>query len=621
MNGRCQPNLRVGAGGGSAARRSRRRYRAPAALFALAVVNGLLTLWISACSCAPLSPAAVFGGYFARPLTAALNLVPPVLLMALGYFLTGRAWSAYLLSAVPSFGLALANYYKIQLRGDPLVFADLRLVRTAGGIVGHYRLDVPVSFLLLLLVAVLSFLLCLFLLPERPRGAAARMRGSLLCLSLCVLFFALLSCRSAAAPSAAEPRDAESYASDGFWLSFLSGVGELPRSPSGYNASAAVSAFQSNDRDADIPAGQKVQVVGVMLESFCDLTDFPMLAELPRVASVYAPLHELEARSVSGDLITNIFSGGTVDTEWGYLTGYSRHDEFTAELDTYVRYFKAQGYDTVFRHPGHGWFYGRETINRYLGFDESMFAENGFGALVDPDDAIYRSDAVVFDYLLAELESRPPEDAPLFSFTVTYQNHGPYGADLFDGARVLPEDTGWSEESCGILSHYLYTVEDTVTQLLRFTDGLDALDSPVVLVLFGDHKPWLGNDKAVYRELGVDLALDTEQGFRNIFETPYLIWANRAAKTALGRPFSGSGGDISPCLLMEELFDCCGWDGPAFMQLARDMRARSPLLHQRGRFLVDGEFLSASELSGDVLSFYLDYRAVEYWREHHGLEA
>lgn len=49
-----------------------------------------------------------------------------------------------------------------------------------------------------------------------------------------------------------------------------------------------------------------------MLEAFCDLTDFPALAEQPAVQAVYAPLHDLEEQSVSGDLLTNIFAGGTV---------------------------------------------------------------------------------------------------------------------------------------------------------------------------------------------------------------------------------------------------------------------------------------------------------------------
>ena len=68
--------------------------------------------------------------------------------------------------------------------------------------------------------------------------------------------------------------------------------------------------------------------MGVMLEAFCDLTDFDAIAGFDTVQEVYAPWHALEEQSLSGRLLTNIFAGGTVDTEWGFLTGASEHDEY-----------------------------------------------------------------------------------------------------------------------------------------------------------------------------------------------------------------------------------------------------------------------------------------------------
>lgn len=88
-----------------------------------------------------------------------------------------------------------------------------------------------------------------------------------------------------------------------------------------------------------------------MLEAFSDLSDFPQLNEISAVRNLYEPLHELESRSVSGNLLTNIFAGGTTNTEWGFLTGYSQHEEFRGPINSYVRYFKDQGYDALYRHP------------------------------------------------------------------------------------------------------------------------------------------------------------------------------------------------------------------------------------------------------------------------------
>ncbi|MBR0063865.1 MAG: hypothetical protein IJP67_06840, partial [Oscillospiraceae bacterium] len=136
-------------------------------------------------------------------------------------------------------------------------------------------------------------------------------------------------------------------------------------------------------------------------------------------------------------------------------------------------------------------------------------------------------------------------------------------------------------------------------------------------VVFGDHKPWLGNKNSVYKELAVNMDLSTREGFYNYFSTPYLIWANTAAKEKLGCTFVGEGGDCSPCFLMSKLFDLCTWEGPGFMKLSRIMRTFTPMLHARGAFLENGELTDT--LSEENLSLYNSYLCAQYWRERHGI--
>ena len=146
------------------------------------------------------------------------------------------------------------------------------------------------------------------------------------------------------------------------------------------------------------------------------------------------------------------------------------------------------------------------------------------------------------------------------------------------------------------------------------TGALEEMDEPVVLVLFGDHKPWAGNNASVYDELGIDLYLSTLEGLRSRYSTPYLIWANSAAKEVLGRDFVGEGGDFSACFLMPKVFDSCGWQGPGFMELSRQMREISPLLHVSGRFLADGVLTDV--LPEEEMAFYQRFLQIQYYREH-----
>ena len=613
-------------GGEGASRTERGAHQAYLALFLtlLGIGAGFLALILGACAYAPLFHWQLFCSYFAHPPIVLLNLLPAVILIWLGYFLFRRAWAAYLFSAVPVIGLALVNYYKIQLRGDPFLAVDFRLIRTAGGIISHYSLTVTHIVLLVAALFTGMLLYAVFLMKNGLRGKWIRLIGALACAALAAVLYTRVYLddgiydRTANYDHTNRWSDVEVFVSRGFWYPFLRTVPDLvPSPPEGYDAASAAAALRAYP-GGDIPAEQRVHVVGVMLEAFCDLTDFPALAQQERVRALYEPLHALEEQSVSGDLLTNIFAGGTVDSEWGFLTGYTQHDEFRIDTDSYVRYFGAQGYETVYRHPGYGWFYNRRNVNRCLGFDESAFTEDGFGELVPPEAAPYHSDAILFDWLLRDLDERAGSGRPLFSFSVSYQNHGPYedanNPDLF----VNGEETGWSLSTCSILNNYLKGVSDTMQQVVRFTQALEGLDEPVVFVAFGDHKPWLGNDNSVYHELGVNLDVTDLDGFYNYYSTPYLIWANSAAKAVLGREFTGSGGDFSPCFLMQRVFDLCGWEGPGFMQYSRALYELTPLVHERGLFLRGGALTDALDPDADAV--YRRFLCAQYYRETRGLK-
>ena len=145
-----------------------------------------------------------------------------------------------------------------------------------------------------------------------------------------------------------------------------------------------------------------------------------------------------------------------------------------------------------------------------------------------------------------------------------------------------------SEESRNILNNYLYNAEDTIAQITQMVDELRAWEEPVVLLLFGDHKPWLGYGNSVYHELEVDFDLSTPQGLKNYYGTRYLIWANDAAKEALGRDFTGEGPEVSSNFLLNVLFDACGLKGSAYMQFTEEIRAELPVLTSTGYYLEDG---------------------------------
>ena len=582
---------------------------------------GLLSLYLTANSYAGIDAQALWASYMKLPLLVVMNLLLPLLVVYLGFFLFARPWAAYLLSAVPFLGLALASYYKIQLRGDPVLASDLRLIRTAGGIMGNYTFELTEPVKLVIAGFAGMLILSLVLLRRERMSQRGRLAGLMVMLALTLAsYFELYTSadiyEKTANNSLINPwSEVEIYLSRGTTYPFLYSVKDMfPNAPSGYRESEATGTLAEYE-DTDIPEEQKITFVGIMLEAFSALTDFPVLDEVPAIHKIYEPLHELEERSVSGRLLTNIFAGGTVDTEWGYLTGYSEHEEFRSPINTYVRYFKSQGYDALYRHPGYSWFYNRSNVNEYLGFDESVFNDTGFGDLISISDALYHSDKVLVDYLLNDIDSRTETDDPLFLFSVSYQNHGPYPSETYWEEYVTPEMTGWSMESCCVINNYLAGIRSTVNEMCRMTEELEKRDEPVVFVFFGDHKPWMGNGNSVYTEMGINMDVSTLDGFYNYYATPYVIYANQAARDLLGNDFAEPGGDFSPCFLMAKVFDECGWEGPGFMQLQREMRAVSPLMSSNGWRMQNGQL--TMELDGTAEDENGRYLRAQYYIETH----
>lgn len=557
-----------------------------------------------------------FSSYFHFPTIFLLNFLPVLLLMVLSYCVFNRAWAAYLFTGILTLLLEFINYFKIQVRGDPFVFDDIYVAGEAMGLMDQISLDIPlILYLSVALLIVGSVVLALF-----ARGRVPTRRWWLRPIAgvLCLLTFLgawKLFYTDAALYSAQKnfyffqpERDSENRASRGFFWSFLRSVDESGGTvPEGYSDEAA-QALLGQYADADIP--DKVNVIVTMLESYSDFSAFD---ELSLKRDPYTDFHALQDECFHGVMIADTVGGGTINAERSMMTGFTFPQPlYRRSTVSFVRYFKAQGYTVQGGHPGFDWFYSRKTVNQNLGFDSYNFMENHYEALMTgdntynehPDDATFFADQV-------DMFRKRDISRPYFSFGITYQNHCPYVNDRLLGAEYVSHE-GLSDEAYYIVNNYLSGIEDTGRQLAGYVDAFRDSEEPVVLLLFGDHKPSLGQENSAYDEMGINILEGTADGYYNLYSTPYLIWANDAAKQALGQAFTGEGDTISPCYLLSELFDCCGWDGPAWMQYQREARDRLSILTER-LFCADADGRLCSELTAEQLAARREYKIAEYY--------
>ena len=558
----------------------------------------------------------VFYGYFTHPLIVALNVLPVLALFLILYCAIGRGWIAHLVTSLLVLGLSTADYFMLLFRDDALMFADIMDAATAMGVVGNYNLTVDDRLLACLLYLAVSTVFLALLVRGRQKWPV-RLTVGVLALLLCVFPLRKTYLDNTTYELKAQNFDhvnrwsaTQAYLSRGFLYPFLHSIGEaFPTAPAGYSADYARSLLAPY-ADADIPEEQKVNIITLMLEAFSDMSawDIPGLSE-----EVYAPYHALEAESVHGKLMDNIFAGGTTNTERCFLTGSGILDNYRKNVNSYVWYLRSQGYSTGGSHPCYNWFYNRRNVNSYLGFQDYYFLEDHYDAV--------SGGGIAFDNtFFPELTRLCLEDfanGPSFSYNLTYQGHGPYDLEtLWFGEWV--EKLDYTQDSWMIMNNYFGSVKDTSDRLLEMVDAFRQCEEPVVLVVFGDHKPWFGDANSVYNELGVNMDTSTEEGFYNYYSTSWLIWANDKAKEVLGNDFVGEGPALSPSFLMDYLFRLCGWKGSAWMQYTDSVMSQLPVLTSNGFYVSwDGAFTTAPD--PEQAKIISDFRIADFWYRRHFL--
>lgn len=555
------------------------------------VCLGLLSLYFSA----GMYKLSLFHYYLTQPMVLVLNILPYLLIFLIVFFLTGRSWIGFSVTGVITLIYSWAQYWKLMARSDAVYAEDLLVLSEAMQMSGKY---ISVTWQIVLsAVLVLVGSCVLFVLRKAVPSKVSRVVGCVLTVAISILSYQNLFRSSAIYNSLScwenlnQWIQTDQYISRGGIYPFLYSIqSALPSEPEGYDAQQAEELLSQYKSD-DIPQERKVSVIAVMYEAFSDLSQY---TDQITTNDPYAAFHQLQSESYHGDLVTNIFAGSTVNTERCVLTGYSALTSLRRSAWSYARYFAQQGYQINGAHAGYQAFYNRLSINENLGLENYRFIENYYeeltGSSLPPSDEILLTDIV-------SSCKEQLEDGPVFSFNVTYQNHGPYSSTscLFEKEYVPQGDM--DESDYLIVNNYLAGIEDTCNQMLAMADAFRDSDEPVILLFFGDHKPWLGDQSSTYAALGIDFTSQTDASFYNYYTTEYTIWANEAAQAVLGVDFSGTGPTVSPCFLMNVLFDKCGWDGPGYRKLTSEVMERMPIVHSTGRCLIDGTLVYQKDLT------------------------
>lgn len=285
-----------------------------------------------------------------------------------------------------------------------------------------------------------------------------------------------------------------------------------------------------NNLQKDIPAGSvdpnfKPNVIVVLAEALWD----PQ--QLNNVTFKEDPIpyfRSLMANYPSGNMISHSFGGGTINPEMEILTGLSTrfvpeetyNSYITRPIDSLAHVFRQQGYHTTAVHSFKNWFYNRRESYKYLGFERFVSLEyfnnpKYIGPFID--------DRILMRRALDEAKNT---DGPDFMNIVTVTSHGPYNDTRYDQLPEMTEST-LTDSSKYILNLYTQLLTELDASIKELIEGVQELDEPTIVAIYGDHLPMLGDNFAVYKETGyLKGDIDTFKNHNKMYSTPIVIWDN-----------------------------------------------------------------------------------------------
>lgn len=606
---------------------------------ACSVVVTLFVLWAH-----PVSVLAMLGKMLRQPLILFLNWLPIALLTAAFAFAFRNVFFSSALVGLIAGAMSLINRVKLTIRGEPFVPRDISLIKEAADAAGSYDMTLPWFQIGCLVVMTAVFIVLGVLLPlkksedaPKKRGALVRVMGFVLCLAVLVGAVGLVYSSTDLYNSfeTTEPYNLSSVNNElGFVYYFCYHFSTYKiEKPEGFDRDEAAS-WETGYESA--PDAADVNVVFVMNEAFSDILneDVFVFPEGENPMEVYNTLAEGE-NAWAGHIVVPYFAGGTADTEFDVASGMQTNllnpaaPSLTAfrtvnrDLDSIFRIFGADGYTSCFMHPGQSWFYNRENVYDWFGADESFFVEDF--------DAEYKGSWVTDESVLRELVSRFEEKSAGggldFTYAVTIQNHMSYTAEKY-GDYVCPEVETTAELSPEIqtaVNVYAEGIRDANAMLEDLTEFYSEQSEPVLLVFFGDHLPYLGDNRQGYAELGLPAAnvAGGEDPFA-AYTAPVLFWCNDAAAEALD--FANAiealdlpaDGRISACYLGAAVLELTGrGEVSPWFAFLNEMRRELPVLHNGYYESADGEI--TTESTSEEAALVSRMRCWAYYKLRYGV--
>ena len=442
------------------------------------------------------------------------------------------------LSSLVMLIVAIANYYKMLVVGEPIYPSDLSMISNIDEIIGYVK-NLLSPTLIIGLIVVITLLAVLSFICRK---------GFKLTMKLRVIFFAIFIAYLASIfyyeKSPLKPlvnstvyftkwNQLNNYQQNGFLFGFITNLQNDLMIKNDHYTEANLQKImddytkKAEDYNESADLSQQPNIITIVSESLSDPTIFNQLTfsedPLPNLRQY------LETYS-SGHFLSPFKGNRTANVEFEYLVGFTNSLLLEGtipfqqalsskpEIPSFISFMDQLGYTSVAIHPNNAAFYKRSQVYPALGFDEFLSIDK-MKHLDYIDSQKYVSDQSVFDELYAELEAA---DRPIFAYGLTMANHIAIFDKKFGENTIEVLDANGEHNT--EMETYAEGLKQTDLALKEFITKIENYDEPTLVIFFGDH---LINFQSDIHEQHGYIEKDTDAlRAKLFFETPLLIMSN-----------------------------------------------------------------------------------------------
>lgn len=294
------------------------------------------------------------------------------------------------------------------------------------------------------------------------------------------------------------------YYEKGFYQGmYLDHLGKKFIKPGSYNEAKVRVALEEAKMSAKKGTWGKANVVVILSEAFSDLN---LIDEIKFDKELTPNINDYkdDDDKIVTKLNVSPFAGTSVNSEFEVLTGaslsflqngfvpwtqyYSKFNKtYTQSL---ISEFNNNGYETMYITPWGKTSYNSQYVYNLLGVDKTRYNLKG------KKKGQWYSDESLTNALYDELKSTSEGDYK-FIVTASAQNHFPYEIDKYTEKEydIKISETSLSTEDAKMLRAYAQGIYDADKALGMLYEKIQKLDTPTIIVFYGDHFPSIVDSK------------------------------------------------------------------------------------------------------------------------------